>query len=89
MRHRTGTYTVCRRVRAAFSLVTLRAGAVKGLKILFRNTGRCYMEFRLGLGHSGSQPKGDELGREGGVRLATFMNRTGRLEQITELDGYV
>ena len=47
------------------------------------------MEFRLGLGHSGSQLKGDELEREGVVRLATFMNRTGKLQQIIELDGYV
>ena len=31
MRHRSGKYTVCRLVRAAFSPEILQAGAVKGL----------------------------------------------------------
>ena len=34
MRHRTGTYTVCKRVRASFSPEILQAGAVKGLILI-------------------------------------------------------
>ena len=35
--YRTGKYTVCRRVRAAFSPEILQAGAVKGLNRIYIN----------------------------------------------------
>ena len=78
MGYRTGKYTVCRRVRASFSLEILQAVAVKGLKEVLT----IYLFFQKKKGH-GKKTKVEQGGMGEGKHSLDTQNRSDTSDSVT------